>query len=78
MSTSDEILAAFSTLSPSDKWTLLGRFWEQLSPEDWPAPPEEEISLLDARFAEFELGAVQAISREEVQRQLREHLNRHV
>lgn len=77
MSTTEEIFAAFNALPPSDKWSLLNRVWDQFPPEAWPAPSVDEITLLDARFAEIDSGAVESISKAEVQRQMREHLNRH-
>lgn len=77
MSTTDEIFAAFNALPPSDKWSLLNRVWDQFPPEAWPAPNADEIALLDARFAEIDSGAVEPVSKAEVQRQMRERLNRH-
>lgn len=77
MSTTDEILAAFKALSPNEKWALLGSFWEVIPPEDWPLPSGAEVALLDARFAELDSGAVQSISREGAQKQLREQLSRY-
>lgn len=77
MSTTEEIFAAFNALPLSDKWSLLNRVWDQFPPEAWPAPNVDEITLLDARFAEIDSGAVESISKAEVQRQMREHLNRH-
>jgi putative addiction module component (TIGR02574 family) len=77
MSTTDEILAAFNALPPSDKWSLLNRVWDQFPPEAWPTPDATEIALLDARFAELDSGAVESIPIAEARRQMREHLNRY-
>jgi hypothetical protein len=78
MSTTDEIFAALNSLPPRDKWTLLARVWEQFPPETWPLPDEGEVALLDSRFAEIDSGAVPTIPWVEAQRQMHEHLNRHV
>jgi hypothetical protein len=50
----------------------------ELSPDERPIPGEDEIALLDARFKEMDAGAVQSVSREEAQRQLRKRLSRYM
>lgn len=49
----------------------------ELPPDERPIPGEDEVALLDARFKDLDTGAVQSVSREEAQRQLRERLNRY-
>jgi putative addiction module component (TIGR02574 family) len=56
----DEVLDAARALPTSERLRLINALWDNLPPEEWPAPSAEWIAEAQRRSAEYDAGRMSA------------------
>lgn len=67
MSNLNEVLDAARTLTAGERLRLVEALWEDVSPDEWPAPTAEWIREAQRRSAEFDASRSSASPWREVQ-----------
>jgi putative addiction module component (TIGR02574 family) len=73
----EDIIAAAGSLPPAEQWQLVTKLWANLPPEAWPPPSDEDLAMIDQRFAEIDAGLVETVSLEEVRKWMHQRVGRH-